>query len=91
MGPPRSNDFLGAPLTTRAPPGHLAGRPAERPPDARTDDTRAARTSGQTSGRTPAGRPLTTRPNKSIPTRRYIPNVLIGCLHLTAQDKALSP
>ena len=33
------------------------------------DDTGAARTSGRTSGRTPAGRPLTTRPDKSIRTR----------------------
>ena len=33
-GPPRSNDFFSAPLTTRVPPG----RPAERPrPNARPD------------------------------------------------------
>ena len=31
MGPPRSNDFFSAPLTTRAPPGRPAGRPSERP------------------------------------------------------------
>ena len=30
-GPPRSNDFFSAPLTTRAPPGHPAGCPAEHP------------------------------------------------------------
>ena len=31
MGPPRSNDFFSAPLTTRVPPGRPAERPAERP------------------------------------------------------------
>ena len=42
------------------------------------DDTRAARTSGRTFGRTPAGRPLTTRPNKSIQTRRYCLVLILG-------------
>ena len=46
-GPPRSNVFFSAPLTTRAPPGRPAGRLAERP---------AGRPAGRPA-RLPAGRP----------------------------------
>ena len=56
-GPPRSNDFFSAPLTTRAPPGRPPGRPAERPAG-RVDKICFL---GPLTTRVPPGRPA--RPN----------------------------